>query len=83
VNWNGTGNDKLYGGAGKDTLTGGKGADIFVFDTAPASRDTITDFSRTDGDKIQLSKAVFTGFAYPPRHHWIFLIITCARDSWA
>ncbi len=65
----GTGNDKLYGGAGKDTLTGGKGADIFVFDTAPASRDTITDFSRADGDKIHLSKAVFKGFAYTGTLH--------------
>jgi Ca2+-binding RTX toxin-like protein len=60
----GSGNDKLFGGAGKDALTGGKGADIFVFDAAPASRDTITDFSRADGDKIHLSKAVFKGFAY-------------------
>ena len=60
----GAGNDKLYGGAGRDTLTGGAGRDSFVFDTAPASRDTITDFSRADGDKIQLSKAVFKGFAY-------------------
>ena len=60
----GAGNDKLYGGDGRDILTGGTGKDSFVFDTAPTSRDTITDFSRTDGDKIQLSKAVFTGFAY-------------------
>ena len=57
----GTGNDVLIGGANKDTLTGGTGADKFVFnlDTdsgiATATRDTITDFSRTQGDKIDLS----------------------------
>ena len=60
----GAGNDKLYGGAGKDTLTGGAGKDSFVFDTAPTGSDTITDFSRAEGDKIQLSKAVFAGFSH-------------------
>jgi Ca2+-binding RTX toxin-like protein len=58
------GNDKLYGGAGKDTLTGGAGKDSFVFDTAPAGSDTITDFSRAEGDKIQLSRAVFAGLTH-------------------
>lgn len=65
----GTGNDKLHGGAGKDTLTGGTGKDSFVFDTAPTSRDTITDFSHAQGDKIQLSKAVFKGFTYTGALH--------------
>lgn len=65
----GAGNDKLYGGEGKDTLTGGAGKDRFVFDTAPSSRDTITDFHRAEGDKIQLSKAVFKGFAYTGTLH--------------
>jgi Ca2+-binding RTX toxin-like protein len=60
----GAGNDKLYGGAGKDTLTGGAGKDSFVFDTAPAGSDTITDFSRAEGDKIQFSKAAFAGFSH-------------------
>jgi Ca2+-binding RTX toxin-like protein len=60
----GAGNDKLFGGSGADTLIGGMGADRFIFDTAPTSRDTIRDFSRAQGDKIQLSKAVFKGFAY-------------------
>ncbi|WP_292928935.1 FG-GAP-like repeat-containing protein [Novosphingobium sp. PASSN1] len=65
----GGGNDKLFGGDGKDTLSGGTGQDSFVFNTAPTSRDTITDFSRADGDKIQLSKAVFKGFAYTGTLH--------------
>ncbi|WP_263626428.1 calcium-binding protein [Novosphingobium percolationis] len=63
------GNDTLIGGAGKDTLTGGTGKDYFVFDTAPTSRDTITDFSHAQGDTIQLSKAVFKGFAYTGALH--------------
>jgi serralysin len=56
----GTGNDTLVGSNGLDKLTGGAGADIFVFSsikdsTAAASgRDTIADFSRSQGDKIDL-----------------------------
>ncbi|SCY94936.1 NosD domain-containing protein [Microvirga guangxiensis] len=56
----GTGNDRLVGGAGQDTLTGGSGKDVFVFghkDTSASkkSADYITDFSRKQGDKIDLS----------------------------
>ncbi|HBR69618.1 MAG TPA: hypothetical protein DEA55_09610 [Rhodospirillaceae bacterium] len=60
------GNDKLYGEAGNDvlvgsfgadTLTGGTGADRFMitaYDTI-GGRDTITDFSRSQGDILDLS----------------------------
>lgn len=58
----GGGVDRLYGGTGADTLTGGAGRDFFVFTTAPDG-DTITDFTRTEGDKILLSKAVYSGLA--------------------
>ncbi len=56
----GAGADKLAGGAGQDQLTGGNGADRFIFtrkSDSPAGRhiDTITDFNRTEGDKIDLS----------------------------
>jgi Ca2+-binding RTX toxin-like protein len=56
--WNG--NDSLIGRAGKDTLTGGAGADRFSFtargdSVVGASADQITDFSRAQGDKIDLS----------------------------
>ena len=56
----GAGNDVLVGGPGADTLTGGGGADRFTFSIGdlssdPTKSDTITDFSRTDGDKIDLS----------------------------
>ncbi|MBW8725879.1 MAG: calcium-binding protein [Inquilinus limosus] len=56
--WNG--NDLLQGGAGKDTLSGGAGADKFVFtavgdSVVGANADRITDFTRAQGDKIDLS----------------------------
>jgi Ca2+-binding RTX toxin-like protein len=54
------GNDVLIGGRGADWLSGGKGADRFVFKSVAESRgynnDYITDFSRSQGDRIDLSK---------------------------
>jgi Ca2+-binding RTX toxin-like protein len=56
----GDGNDSLYGSTGADRINGDAGADLFVFksvkDSAVSSlgRDTINDFSRTQGDKIDL-----------------------------
>ncbi len=55
------GNDTLNGMLAKDTLTGGTGADVFEFTDASHSgvnfnrRDVITDLSKSDGDKIDLS----------------------------
>ncbi|MBR0556578.1 calcium-binding protein [Ciceribacter sp. L1K23] len=55
------GNDRLAGGTGADKLYGGTGADRFVFTAlsdstvASSGRDTIYDFSRSQGDKIDLS----------------------------
>lgn len=46
------GNDVLDGQGGNDALTGGAGADIFVYDGA--GDDWISDFSRADGDRIDL-----------------------------
>ncbi|TSD84416.1 hypothetical protein FFK22_032610, partial [Mycobacterium sp. KBS0706] len=56
--WNG--NDVLRGGAGKDTLTGGAGADRFVYIASGdsgtgANADRITDFSRAQLDRIDLT----------------------------
>jgi len=62
----GFGNDRLYGGEGQDILTGGSGRDLFIFDLAPGTPgniDVITDFAHSQGDKIALSLADFTGFA--------------------
>ena len=55
----GSGHDLLRGGTGKDSLTGGADDDIFKFSALAdskrgASRDVITDFSRVDGDTIDL-----------------------------
>ena len=59
----GAGNDTLNGGAGNDTLTGGAGSDVFKWSLtdvgtatvgAPAI-DHITDFSKADGDKLNLA----------------------------
>lgn len=52
------GADMLFGGRGADTLIGGSGADRFVFgtrDTLVAAPDLIRDFTRADGDRIDLS----------------------------
>jgi subtilisin family serine protease len=56
----GAGNDLLLGGAGRDQMTGGAGADMFRFTTLADSaigsnRDIISDFSRIDGDRIDLA----------------------------
>jgi len=54
------------GGGGTDRLTGLGGSDYFQFSTLPSSfslsqstADHITDFSRAQGDKIQISKSAF------------------------
>jgi Ca2+-binding RTX toxin-like protein len=53
------GNDTLTGGLGADRLTGGLGKDEFVYNAVAEStlgaRDVITDFSRSQSDKINLS----------------------------
>ena len=56
----GGGDDKLTGAGGRDTLTGGSGADTFDFNALADSvvgvdRDLVTDFSRAQGDKLDLS----------------------------
>lgn len=53
------GDDKIDGGSGDDRLTGGRGVDLFVYrspeDSLTARRDIILDFSRAEGDLIDLS----------------------------
>lgn len=55
----GSGNDRLKGGSGADILAGNSGADRFVFKSAKEStssaRDTITDFFRSQKDKVDFS----------------------------
>ncbi|MEJ6485552.1 putative Ig domain-containing protein [Nostoc punctiforme UO1] len=59
----GAGNDFLNGGKGDDNLAGGTGSDIFVLEKA-AGRDTITDFSLGEGDKIGLSGLSFSQLSF-------------------
>ncbi|WP_175552083.1 beta strand repeat-containing protein [Pararhizobium antarcticum] len=55
-----SGANVLTGGTGGDLMTGGAGADTFLFRSvgdswlAPVGRDTILDFSQSQGDKISL-----------------------------
>lgn len=59
----GAGNDFLDGDKGDDNLTGGTGSDIFVLEKA-AGRETITDFSLGQGDKIGLSGLSFNQLSF-------------------
>lgn len=54
----GLGNDTLNGGAGNDTLTGGAGADVFEIRGA-YGRETITDFSRAEGDRVKIEAGLY------------------------
>ena len=50
----GAGNDSFYF-VENDTFTGGSGADTFIFfDGAEQRNNTITDFSQSEGDKVQI-----------------------------
>ncbi|MBD1935913.1 calcium-binding protein [Microcoleus sp. FACHB-68] len=61
----GLGNDTFIGFDGNDILTGGAGADYFNFYMNSDASDTITDFSKAEGDKIALSANGFNGLIVP------------------
>lgn len=56
----GSGNDTLRGGYGNDSLTGGLGADRFKFGLPGEGVDTITDFTRSQGDKLIFTSPNFS-----------------------
>ncbi len=58
----GGGNDILNAGSGIDVISGGTGADAFVFALGNQS-DTITDFNPWQGDRLQLSRALWANEA--------------------
>ena len=67
----GAGNDLLTGGLGIDTLTGGADADVFLFFqsiygfiSTLAETDTITDFNRVEGDRIDLGIQAYSFYTY-------------------
>jgi Ca2+-binding RTX toxin-like protein len=50
----GSGSDLIMGMADNDNLTGGAGADTFRFIQFETGMDTITDFNKLEGDKLDL-----------------------------
>jgi VCBS repeat-containing protein len=53
------GNDILSGGTGNNILSGGSGADTFVISSG--AHDTILDYSKADGDKVDISSVLDEG----------------------
>jgi serralysin len=51
----GAGNDWIMGNAGADVMTGGAGADRFVFTLVADLGNDVADFSRAQGDRIDVS----------------------------
>ncbi|MBS0124705.1 hypothetical protein KB874_11205 [Aestuariicoccus sp. KMU-90] len=67
--YGGDGDDGLYGANGADLLFGGLGADVFQFNDlavvdGPAVADRIVDFTRADGDVIDLAPIDADGAAW-------------------
>jgi hypothetical protein len=54
----GIGNDTLQGGFGNDVLIGGAGADTFKWIQGETGADVISDFSVSEGDKLDFSAIV-------------------------
>lgn len=75
----GAGNDLLNGGAGDDTLTGGSGADTFVLSSPFDGIDSITDFKREEGDKIQISAG---GFGIESDEYDSFIFDSSTNELW-
>jgi Ca2+-binding RTX toxin-like protein len=61
------GDDLLIGSAGQDRFDGGAGADRIRFTAIPAKADQvdIVAWTNGDGDRLEFSQSVFTGFAAP------------------
>jgi VCBS repeat-containing protein len=55
----GDGNDILIGGTGSNTLSGGFGADTFIL--SEGAQDTILDYSKLQGDKVDISSVLNEG----------------------
>lgn len=62
--YGGAGNDLIIGGAGNDTLYGGTGSDTFKYLKGENGTDAIKDFSRHEGDVIDIQDVLAE--AYDP-----------------
>jgi VCBS repeat-containing protein len=58
------GNDTLSGGSGDDILQGGAGSDMFDFDALVDAGDIIVDFSKAEGDVLDLHDLLGTFAGY-------------------
>lgn len=72
----GDGNDRLNGGTDKDFLFGGAGSDTFEFnlisDSTPGLADIIDDYSKLQGDVLDLSKIdAMAGGTLNDSFHWV------------
>jgi hypothetical protein len=92
VLYGGDGDDVLIGGLGRDVLIGGSGADTFAFksesDSVPGSPDRIVDFSRQEGDRIDVSgidanvnTAGNDSFVFVERPNSPARLVSCAISS--
>ena len=61
----GKGHDTLIGGSGNNKLTGGEGADTFLFLKGTTGVDTIMDYHKYEGDRLDISD-LLSGSAYKP-----------------
>jgi VCBS repeat-containing protein len=56
-----SGNDILIGGSGDDVLTGGLGADAFVWNAGNTGHDSVSDFSVSQGDTLNVTDLLSGG----------------------
>jgi Ca2+-binding RTX toxin-like protein len=81
------GADTLIGGAGNDSMSGGTGIDTFVYTAldmtanAGLGLDTITDFSLTDGEKLQFNNYFYAAAAITAANVGDYLRVTGAGAS--
>ncbi len=77
----GSGNDILFSGKGADQLSGGSGANTYLFtlDTAFDGIDSISDFNKNDGDKLDIADVI----NFDPLHDLItdFVQITTSGSN--
>jgi Ca2+-binding RTX toxin-like protein len=77
------GNDEIFGNAGADTITGGKGADYFAFfigDSTPEKPDTITDFTKSQGDTLSFCDFIAPKIFFNTQNQTLYASINGAES---